>query len=115
MNNLIITVNNTFLTILKLVSKSITNNSGLETKQAINVEKRSKSANYIFNYFIQIEIRSLSRKVNDVISQHALQPSPCSSNWISVLHQLTSAVVHEVGTFMFVNSNTILMHCRNFD
>ena len=68
-NNQIITLNNTFLTILKLVSKSITNNSGLETTRAINVEKHSKSANYIFNNFIQIEIRSLSCKVNDVISQ----------------------------------------------
>ena len=68
-NNLIITLNNTFLTILKLVSKNITNNSGLETTRAINVEKHSKSANYIFNNFIQIEIRSSSCKVNDVISQ----------------------------------------------
>ena len=65
------TLNNTFLTILKLVSNSITNNNGLETTRAINAEKHSKSANYFFNNFIQIEIRSLSCKVNDVISQHS--------------------------------------------
>ena len=59
---------------VKLVSKSITNNNGLETTRAINVEKHSKSANYIFNNFIEIEIHFLSSKVNDVISQHSSSP-----------------------------------------